>query len=100
MNYRFHINRGATKDLNEISAWYEEQETGLSEQFEKALRDCFAKILLDPLWPRFHTNREVRRWRMLNWPYSIFYRMRGDQVRIVAIIHTSRDPKYLNYRLR
>jgi toxin ParE1/3/4 len=43
---------------------------------------------------------EVRRRTLTDWPYGIFYRLRGDELIIIAVAHHRRRPGYWRSRLR
>jgi hypothetical protein len=40
------------------------------------------------------TKRDARVLALHNFPYSLVYRIQGDEIRIVAVAHHSRRPGY------
>ena len=100
MTPNLHLSESAVRDIEEAAGWYEERESGVGERFLRSLHGRFEHILRDPALPRPFGRRPVRKSSLPGWPYSIYYRLLGEQVRVIAVVHTARDPKYLNYRLR
>ena len=95
------ISPDASRDLDEACAWYDEQQSGVGIRFVLAVRLRFANIQQSPLLPRPFGRKAIRKVRVPHWPYSIYYRVINDaELRIIAVVHGARDPKYLNYRLR
>jgi plasmid stabilization system protein ParE len=37
--------------------------------------------------------RDIRRALLKRFPFGIFFRLRSNRIRIVAVMHLSRDPK-------
>lgn len=101
MSLQLIITPDASRDIDEACAWYDERQTGVGKRFVLAVRLRFESILRSPLFPRPFGRKAVRKVSVPRWPYSIYYRIVNDeQLRIVAVVHGARDPKYLNYRLR
>jgi|688.fasta_scaffold1100649_1 plasmid stabilization system protein ParE len=92
------LTRNAQDDAIEISEWYETQTQGTGERFLRALDRKFDSIRATPTIHRIVSGSTIRRSKLENWPYQVFFSL-GDQVAIViAIIHTSRDPLYISKR--
>ena len=101
MSLQLIITPDADHDLEEASAWYDKQQVGVGLRLVLAVRLRYEDILRSPLSPRPFGRKAVRKVRVQHWPYFIYYRIINDvQLRIVAVVHGARDPKYLNYRLR
>lgn len=100
MSLHLHLSESAVRDIEEAFAWYDETDPGVGPRFLEAVHARFEYIAENPLLPRAFGSRPVRRSNLKGWPYVIYYRIRGGQVRVIAIVHQARDPKYLNYRLR
>jgi toxin ParE1/3/4 len=43
-------------------------------------------------WPAFEAG--TRRFLLRRFPYSIVYRLCGEEIQVVAIAHTKRRPRY------
>lgn len=99
MKYELIISREAQTDAIEIAEWYELQTPQTGERFYKALEEQFEMIVNFP--GIYRTNRElfIRKSKMANWPYYVFFICSEHLIEVLAIIHTSRDPGYIATRL-
>ena len=94
------VARGAAAaDIVNIRNWYDAQSPGLGNEFLDELGLCFARIEAKPKAYPIVQN-DVRKSRLARFPYSVFYRIRGSEIRIVAVIHQSRDPQIWQKRVR
>jgi toxin ParE1/3/4 len=85
------VRRLAEAELDEARAWYELQVRGLGDQFLEQFRQSAVTIAENPLrWPLYH--KSVRRYVMARFPYVIYFDIRPRAVRILRVVHTSRDP--------
>ncbi len=90
----------AGQDIEEIMAFYGGEDDDLSSRFMIALRKCFRDLQDNPYLSTPYLREEVRRVFLLKWPYHVYFRIADTQVRVQAIIHTSRDPRYISKRTR
>ena len=98
MKRTFLISLAARLDVDEISLWYQQQEPQLGGRFLEALTRKFRFIADHPeIYPP-QRNSEIRRCKLDRWPYFIFFAASEIVIEIIAIIHTSRDPKYIATR--
>jgi plasmid stabilization system protein ParE len=69
-------------------------EASLSTNLKKFINEFEKAALLiaeSPIrWPLYH--RDVRRYPLTRFPYIIYYDIRLDLVRILRVVHASRDP--------
>lgn len=89
---RLRLRASAVADLDEAYRWYEDQRTGLGEEFMDAGDNTLAAIEESPRRYRvvaLNTRRAIVR----RFPYSVFYRVMGEEVVVVACFHGSRDPR-------
>ena len=100
MSHYLNVTADANHDLEQASAWYNEKQAGLGDRFVLAAREKFEVILRWPELPHAFGRKAIRKVRIPRSPYSIYYRILGEKIQIVAIIHGARDPNYLSYRLR
>jgi plasmid stabilization system protein ParE len=94
----FRVNPAARRELQEAAAWYDDRQDGLGDQFLDLLTDSFRKIQSEP--QRFapvesiRSRREIRSCPLQRFPYQIIFEVRGDEVVVLAVAHTSRRPNY------
>jgi plasmid stabilization system protein ParE len=78
--------------VEDAYAWYEAQREGLGDDFREAIKRLVARIETTPrAFPVVH--RDLRRAALRRYPYSLFFRIVGSQVVVVACAHAKRSPK-------
>ena len=79
----------------EISAardWYEERRAALGDDFIGELNAVIARIAERPtLYPR--VRGEVRRAVLRRFPYAAYFRVLGDEIIVLAVVHGHRHPR-------
>ena len=53
-----------------------------------------------PRWPGLQPSLEIRKARVKRHPFIVVYIVLADQIAIVAVAHTSKEPGYWRGRLR
>ena len=95
MNYSFHPH--AEKELKEIENHYDGIREGLGDRFRDEIRTTISRILKFPNgWQPL--SQVVRRCRLNSFPYGIIYRVKPDEIRVLAVMHQHRKPNYWTYR--
>ncbi len=92
----------ALADLDAAGEWYDEQVLGLSLELLDAVQEAIGLIEARPLaWQRddWASDRNLRRFVMRRFPFSIVYEVTELEVRIVAVAHFRRNPRYWRDRL-
>jgi len=85
-------------EVRAAALWYEEQQPGMADRFLDAGLDAQFEIEKYPL--RFppptgvRKNRPVRRRLLDGFPYTMIYELRDNELLVLAIAHTSRQPGY------
>jgi len=91
MKYALIVEPEAERDLITAIKWYESQRAGLGPEFELSVEAILQRIVrLPELAGRVHV--DIRRRSVPKFPFGVFYRIEGRLIRIVAVMHTSRDP--------
>ena len=100
MSYSILIRREAEIDLDEIFVWYEMQKVGLDFNFVTQFEETLQKILNNHYYTATIL-KDARRATLKRFPYEIVYRINEQnvEVRIIAIIHQSRDPGWFRGRI-
>jgi plasmid stabilization system protein ParE len=96
MNARFTAD--ARTDLADAVRYYERQRAGLGRDFRTEVAETIERIKSVPDVSRAIVG-DVHRRRMERFPYGIFYRTRGDELLIFAIVHLKRDSRSWRDRL-
>ncbi|BBL70261.1 type II toxin-antitoxin system RelE/ParE family toxin [Methylogaea oryzae] len=89
---RLIIRPEAEADLADAQAWYEAQRKGLAAEFLLSVEEALERIGRIPSMYSA-TYRDIRRVLLRRFPYVIYYRIVRDDVVIVAVLHTARNPR-------
>lgn len=91
--------RDAREEFDDAVDYYDEQVDNLGNRFIGQIEASAARILINPLMSRCFY-RECRKVKADQFPYLVIYRVKNDEVQILAIMHTSRHPDYWKSRLK
>jgi plasmid stabilization system protein ParE len=98
VTFKVVIRRDAKSDIDDAHSWYEEQQSGLGSEFLDAVALALTRIAEGPL--RFPISEgDARRALVRRFPYSIYFRVRGEDLRVIAVAHQQRNPKLIKRRL-
>ena len=91
------LSPAAERDIQAAGDWYQGQ-AGLGLRFVAEVDRALEKI---GRMPEAHPvlYRQIRRGRVLKFPYSIFYRVLDSRIEIVAVLHARRDPSVWRSRV-
>jgi plasmid stabilization system protein ParE len=82
----------AKADLAEAASWYRDCHPGLDADFLLCVEETLDRVARYPIAsPRVHG--EFRRAVVHRFPFGVIYRVARGQVFVVAVLHTSRDPR-------
>jgi len=85
----------AQRDYSRALDYYEEESVALAERFEAAIQQGFAKIIASPTAFPYHLKSQIyRRYKTAPFPYPIVYRLKEDEIRIIAIKHEKQRPSF------
>ena len=88
----------AEAELLEAVRFYEGKAPGLGDRFLREFEETIAAIEGAPDRWRI-VEGDLRRHLMRSFPYGIYYRVEGDELRILVVKHHSRHPDYWKSRL-
>jgi len=92
MTFEVRLRPETEKDLSDAAAWYEQQRPGLGHQFLDEILETLSKIAEAPLMhPIVHRN--ARRALIHRFPFGVYYRVAGEVIAVIAVMHGSRDPR-------
>ena len=83
----------AKVELNEAAQYYERDSPGLGAAFVTEVERCTAAILEHPEAGPIVTGA-IRRRLLRRFPYGLLYRIRPEQIRILAVMNLKRRPGY------
>ncbi|HEY2962211.1 MAG TPA: type II toxin-antitoxin system RelE/ParE family toxin [Pyrinomonadaceae bacterium] len=95
MNYSFHPH--AERELEEIESHYDGILHELGNRFREDVEMTISKILKFPNGCQ-PLSEVFRRCRLNGFPYGIIYRVKPDEVRLLAVMHQRREPDYWKHR--
>ena len=91
MSYKLILRQEAERDLIEAYKWYEEKVPGLGTDFLAVIERALESIQQNPArFPIIYRN--VRRALMRRFPYGIFYFLEGENIIVLGVMHTARNP--------
>jgi toxin ParE1/3/4 len=82
---------GAERHLREAFEWYEAQRFGLGNEFNDEVQRFLQRVRNLPESCPMH-RAPIRRGTTRRFPYLVFYVDEPDEVVVIAVLHTSRDP--------
>ena len=98
MKRGFVLRRAAEMEYDDAIAWYDGEREGVGQEFRATIEKYFHRIAENPEWfPKIRG--EVRRAVVLGrFSYVIHFVVEEEQIVILSVFHTSRDPEQLKYR--
>jgi plasmid stabilization system protein ParE len=91
------LRRIAAEEFDDSIAWYDRQGAGLGREFRATIEDHLRQITDNPeRFPR--VRRNVRRAVVRRFPFVIHFLVEADQIVVLSVFHTSRDPGRLKSR--
>jgi plasmid stabilization system protein ParE len=88
----------ARDELREAIQFYEAQRSGLGTEFRDEIQSTLERIKHFPeAWSPLSKN--TRRCRTHRVPYGVIYRVKSEEILVVAIAHLHRRPEYWKDRI-
>jgi plasmid stabilization system protein ParE len=89
----------ADNELAEARHWYAHQRKDLDLEFMQSSDDALSRIVANPQqYPTVF--RTLKRCVVRRFPFAIFYTISADEVEVVAIFHSRRNPRRWKSRKR
>lgn len=95
---RFEIHNEALAELDEAIEWYNQRRDGLGVELHDEVSAAIAKVVADPGIGARHGNSSYRFYRVMRFPYLVYYRDLPDMIWVAAIAHGRRRPNYWRRR--
>jgi plasmid stabilization system protein ParE len=96
MRLEFHPE--AELELIEAAVYYDKQVPGLGERFESEIHYA-TDLLLDQLEIGSPADPDLRKFILTRFPFTLYYSVTADVLRIEAVAHQSRRPGYWKSRV-
>ena len=93
MTYHLRVSDAAKSDLAEIACWYKDKDAALAANFETQAKAAFDLLSQHPRAFAV-TKKRTRKINLHHFPYSIFYEMKHKDILVLAILHSSRYPRF------
>lgn len=88
----------ADAELTEAREWYSHQRKDLDLEFMQCLDDALSRIVDNPyVFPVVHG--DLRRAVVRRFPFAVFYELTSDEIQVIAVFHSRRDPEMWKSRV-
>jgi toxin ParE1/3/4 len=89
----------ASEEWAAATRWYEERRPGLGGEFHDAIVAAIALIETHPeIGALRHDALPTREFTLARFPYKIVYRIRAEDLYVVAVAHAKQQPDYWRQR--
>ena len=93
MIYNYRLSEEAERDVYESYLWYERQKKGLGEQLLETLDAAERAIINHPKTYRIRYKGKVRGFLVDIFPYMILYIVNGNNIDVISVFNTHKNPK-------
>ena len=88
----------AETEFNEAALWYSKQGIGLDIEFLRCIDESIHRIIRNsesfPI-----TYKQLRKTVVKRFPFLILFESLKDEIRVIAVFHTRRNPKHWMKRI-
>ncbi len=95
--FDIHLLPLAEREIDEAEAWYALKSADLADDFYRDVDEQIERIARNPLLYGV-VRHDIRRSPLKPFPHGIFFRVSGNSVFVVGVIHPSRNPSLLRNR--
>ncbi|MDB4290003.1 type II toxin-antitoxin system RelE/ParE family toxin [Flavobacteriaceae bacterium] len=81
----------AQQDIQEVIDYYDELSPKLADSFLAELEQCYNKIKQAPEGYQKRLGN-IRAAFLKKFPFGVYYKIYGEKIVVIAILHTSRNP--------
>ena len=88
----------ADTELAEARQWYAHQRENLDLEFMQRIDEALSRIVSNPNgYP--YVYQSLRRAVVRRFPFAIFYEVAVDEIQVIAVFHSRRDPERWKSRI-
>ena len=99
MSFVIQLTKEAINDIAGIVGWYDEQKNNLGNKFIEHLHLVFSSIEANPgSFSKFY--KQIRKVSLQKFPYIVLFKEEKTSIIILAVFHTSRNPKRIIKRIK
>jgi plasmid stabilization system protein ParE len=96
--FKIEISDDAEDDLDSSYSYYFDESSKLADAFFQSIKISLENLKKSPLsFPLIHKN--LRKYTVRKFPFVIYYQVEGFIIKVIAIFHTSRNPKIWDERI-
>ena len=89
----------ADAELTEARQWYAHQRQDLDLEFMECIDEALSRVVRRPnLYPIVYRN--LRRVVVRRFPFAVFYEVTADEIQVIAVFHSRRNPERWKSRVR
>ena len=89
----------ADTEITEAREWYSHQRNDLDREFIQCIDEVLSRVVGSPfLFPIVY--RHLRRAVVRRFPFAVFYEVTPDEIQVIAVFHSRRDPETWKNRAR
>lgn len=96
----FRIAPEALVDIEMIADYLAIESPSAASGFERRLQELFTTIKGNPNIGRPTFRRQIRFMNTNPYPYLVFYRVRGEEISVLRVMHGARRPRSMPARPR
>ena len=101
MSHQLFVRPEVEADIAEAEGWYEQRVEGLGKEFTRTVPDAMRELPVNPLIYRLRHRRLGIRWFYPpRFPYRIVYRIEGESIIVLAVLHAKRHDQQWVKRAR
>jgi toxin ParE1/3/4 len=97
-SYNIEISGEAETDLDNSYEYYYDESPKVADAFFQRINSSLETIKKTPLsFPEIH--KSLRKYTVKKFPFVIYYQVFDSTIKVIAIFHTSRNPKIWTERV-
>jgi plasmid stabilization system protein ParE len=103
VSYRIRFEQRVLGDVENARAWYERRVVGLGDRLENEFYAALEEIVGHPMaCSPYAAARQsgVRHYLLASFPYTVYFDVKRDVVRVLLLFHGARNPATLRRELR
>ncbi len=90
MSFPLRFHPAVRSETDAAYRWYEQQRAGLGTEFLDEVESVLNEITANPARYGFAVD-DIREGPLPRFPYAIYYRVKSNHIRLLAVYHTWRD---------